>query len=100
MGPSGRDPWLAFNEARRLASFTQCAIRCSDDRTPFFVLPSNDGCCRLFCGKLFLGSCTLASGVESSYKGGNAPHVLHPTGLLFLLSCPTGRGGQECAAMV
>ena len=69
-------------------------------RNPLFALPSNDGCCRVFCGEFFLGSCALASGVESAYEGGNAAHLLHPAGLLFLLSRPTGRCGPDCTAMV
>src|SRR5271165_5900669 len=100
MGPSRRDAWLAFIGARGLASPAQCAIGRRQHRNPFFVLPSNDGCCRVFCGEFFLGSRALASGVESAYEGGNAAHVLHTTGLLFLLSRPTGRCGPDCTAMV
>src|SRR5450755_2643104 len=100
MGPSGRDAWLAFIEARGLASYSRCAIRCSHDRNPLFALPSNDGCCRVFCGEFFLGSCALASGVESAHEGGNAAHLLHPAGLLFLLSRPTDRCGPDRTAMV
>ena len=57
----------------------------------FLVLPSNDGCCRLFCGEFFLGNCAFASRAESTHEGGNAAHLLHPAGLLLLLSRPTGR---------
>ena len=52
----------------------------------YLALPSNDGCCRVFCGEFFLGSCAFASGAESAYEGGNAAHLFHPAGLLFLLS--------------
>src|SRR5208282_71293 len=100
MGPSSRDAWLALAKPRGLASSAQCAVRCRHHGNPFLVLPSNDGYCRVFCGEFFLGSCALASGVESPYEGRNTTHLLHPAGLLFLLSRPTGRGGQECAAMV
>src|SRR5208282_5716716 len=100
LGSNGRDASLAFIEARGLASFSQCAIRCSHDGNPLFVLPSNDGCCRVFCGEFFLGSCALASGVESAYEGGNAAHVFHTAGLLLLLSRSTGRRGSDCTAMV
>src|SRR5271167_305889 len=100
MGPSGRDAWLAFIEARGLASSAQCAIGCRQHRNPLFALPSNDGCCRVFCGEFFLGSCALASGVESAYERGNAAHLLHLARLLFLLSRPTGRYRPDCTAMV
>ena len=65
-------------------------LRCRHHGNPFFVLPSTDGCCRVFRGEFFLGSCATASGIESAYEGGNAANVLHPAGLLFLLSRPTG----------
>src|SRR5271165_905012 len=100
MGPSGREAWLVIAKPGGLAPSAQPAIGCRQHRNPLFPLPSNDGCCRVFCGEFFLGSCALAGGVESAYQGGNAAHVLHPTGVLFLLSRPTGRCGQECAAMV
>ena len=57
-------------------------------------MPSNDGYFRVFCGKFFLGSCALASGVESADEGGNAAHVFHTTGLLFLLSRPQANAGR------
>src|SRR5208282_5214897 len=100
MGPSGRDARLVLAKPRGLASSAQRAIGCLQHRNPLFALPSNDGCCQVFCGEFFLGSCALASGVESAYEGGNAAHVLHPTGLLFLLSRPTGSCGPDCTAMV
>src|SRR5208282_1771299 len=100
MGPSGRDARLVLAKPRGLASSAQRAIGCLQHCTPLFALPSNDGYCRVFCGQFFLGSCALASGVESAYEGGNAAHVLHPTGLLFLLSRRTGRCGPDCTAMV
>src|SRR5271166_6839224 len=100
MGPSGRDAWLAFIEARGLASSAQRAIGCRQHRNPLFALPSNDGCCRVICGEFFLGGCALASDVESAYEGGNAAHFFHTTGLLFLLSRRTGGCGPDCTAMV
>ena len=68
MGPLGLAARLAFIEARGLASSAQCAIGRRYHGNSLFVLPSNDGCCRVFCGEFFLGSRALACGVESTYK--------------------------------
>src|SRR5208283_5611719 len=100
LGPGSRRAWLVFAESRGLASYAQRAVWCSHHGDPLLVLPSNDGCCRFFCGESFLGNCAFASCAESTHEGGNAAYLFHLAGLLLLLSRPTGRCGQERAAMV